>query len=134
MVDNSVPQIVDKVFHALALNERRALFKPNIWSDSSNNRGNDLNIKQCWFLGAHSDIGGGYEDIGLANLSLIWMVAQLKTYTYLKISDHSLKQLLLPQDISSSGGDGGSLQITGFKSTAPTLSTQGSSHIVNEGS
>ncbi|RGP66455.1 hypothetical protein FLONG3_8892 [Fusarium longipes] len=132
MVDNSVPGIVDNVFHALALNERRSLFKPNIWSDSSKSRQSPLNIKQCWFLGAHSDIGGGYEDIGLANISLIWMVAQLKTYTHIKISYYALQQLLLPQDISSSkGAERGSLSITGFKSSAPTLSAHGSSHIAN---
>ena len=100
MVDKSVPRNISNVFHALALNERRGLFKPNLWSNPPHAR----NFKQCWFLGAHSDVGGGYKDIGIANISLIWMVAQLKRYTKLKISDDVLKEFLLPRDDSVSHG------------------------------
>jgi hypothetical protein len=30
-------------------------------------------MEQRWFAGAHSDVGGGYADNRLANLSLRWM-------------------------------------------------------------
>ena len=31
-------------------------------------------LEQCWFPGAHSNIGGGYPDRALSNLTLAWMV------------------------------------------------------------
>lgn len=34
-------------------------------------------LKQCWFPGVHSNIGGSYPDTGLADLSLAWMMQQL---------------------------------------------------------
>jgi len=34
-------------------------------------------LKQCWFSGSHSDIGGGWQDHDLADLSLTWMVANI---------------------------------------------------------
>ena len=32
------------------------------------------------FLGSHSDIGGGYRNPGFANISLCWMISQLKHF------------------------------------------------------
>lgn len=92
-VDVEILPTLKNVFHALALNERRKDFKPVIWADNSG----PTNIKQCWFLGAHSDIGGGNKDIGLANITLVWMVAQLRKFTKLSISNDSLKSFLVPE-------------------------------------
>ena len=33
-----------------------------------------IDLEQCWFPGAHSNIGGGYPDRALSNLTLAWMV------------------------------------------------------------
>ncbi|KAL8787477.1 MAG: hypothetical protein Q9195_007769 [Heterodermia aff. obscurata] len=63
---------------ALALNERRKHFQPTVWKVNPAVEGQTL--KQCWFLGTHSDVGGGNEDTGLANLTLVWMIAQLEKY------------------------------------------------------
>lgn len=61
---------------ALALNERRKHFMATVWA------GEDAPgiLKQCWFLGAHSDVGGGNKDVGLANITLVWMIAQLNKH------------------------------------------------------
>jgi len=68
---------IDFAIQALALNERRKAFQPTVWRADP---GTDL--KQCWFLGAHSDVGGGNEDTGLANLALVWMIAQLDKHIH----------------------------------------------------
>ena len=66
-------------FHALALNETREAFAPELWQcpEDSHTR-----IEQVWFPGAHGDIGGqlgGYDAARpLANLSLVWMLEKIE--------------------------------------------------------
>lgn len=31
-------------------------------------------VRQVWFCGVHTDVGGGYEEIALSNIPLLWMV------------------------------------------------------------
>jgi len=73
-VGKTVPGAVDHAFQAIALNESRRHFKPCVWEFKESRR---TNVKQCWFLGSHGDVGGGNQDIGLAVLSFLWMIAQL---------------------------------------------------------
>jgi hypothetical protein len=35
-------------------------------------------LKQCYFPGVHSNIGGGYPDAGIANVTLAWMISQIE--------------------------------------------------------
>ena len=67
---------IDHAFQALSLDERRWHFPPVIWSKSHQAQA----LKQCWFLGSHSDIGGGYRNAGFANISLCWMISQLTPF------------------------------------------------------
>ncbi|CAA2105379.1 hypothetical protein MBUL_03163 [Methylobacterium bullatum] len=65
------------VRHAVAIDERRRFFRPNLWSEGqSGESGTDA--KQVWFAGVHSDIGGGYpiKDNALSVLPLEWMVRE----------------------------------------------------------
>jgi len=61
--------------HAMAIDELRSDFKPTVWTPRDN-----LDLKQVWFLGAHSDVGGSYEpdedDSLLADIALDWMVRE----------------------------------------------------------
>jgi uncharacterized protein (DUF2235 family) len=92
-VDEAVPICVENAFLAMALDERRSTFCPLPWSRSHRN----VNFRQTWFLGAHADVGGGYEDAGLANVALVWMVAQFLTFTSLGFNiDILLGHLLAP--------------------------------------
>lgn len=70
------------VRHAVALDERRAAFRSNVFKadptplPTLNNRPRVMNV---WFPGVHSDIGGGYpwpDGTGLAMLSFRWMVRE----------------------------------------------------------
>lgn len=56
---------------ALAIDERRADFRPEIWQSA---RSEVQSLKQAWFCGVHSNIGGGYQKDGLANEALHWML------------------------------------------------------------
>ena len=64
------------VRHALALDEERTTFHP-IRFDQSNEQDN-ARIKEVWFAGVHSDVGGGYPDASLSYVPLAWMARQTK--------------------------------------------------------
>lgn len=38
------------------------------------------NLRQVWFPGAHSNIGGGYEDQAMADITLAWMISQVRPF------------------------------------------------------
>ncbi len=56
--------------HALAIDETRFDFIPTRWEARAN-------VSQVWFAGVHADVGGGYRQRGLADLSLHWMLQQI---------------------------------------------------------
>jgi uncharacterized protein (DUF2235 family) len=56
---------------ALAIDERRFDFRPEIWSRARPGQ----SLVQRWFPGVHSNVGGGYRHDGLANGALHWLVA-----------------------------------------------------------
>jgi Uncharacterized alpha/beta hydrolase domain (DUF2235) len=70
-VDTKIEPHIENAFQALALDERRRTFQPTIWEKWP------LRMNQCWFPGVHSDVGGGYADGDLGNLTLTWMMSQL---------------------------------------------------------
>ncbi len=38
------------------------------------------NLKQVWFPGVHSNIGGGYDDAEISDITLAWMMSQLEPF------------------------------------------------------
>jgi hypothetical protein len=76
-VNTKVAQHVQHAFHALAIDEHRNLFSPTLWEQPD--EPHKLNVlKQCWFPGSHSNIGGSWPDAGISNISLAWMISQLE--------------------------------------------------------
>ncbi|TVY38665.1 hypothetical protein LSUB1_G003726 [Lachnellula subtilissima] len=61
-------------FQALALDEHRRPFSPAVWE---RNRTDKTDLRQVWFPGSHSNVGGGYDDQEIANITLAWMMDQL---------------------------------------------------------
>lgn len=59
--------------HALALDEEREAFKPVLWDERGAPEGQ---VKQVWFAGVHSNVGGGYPRHGMSLESLEWMMAE----------------------------------------------------------
>jgi uncharacterized protein (DUF2235 family) len=74
--DTRLSSIVDFAYHALAVDEKRGNFKPTLWHQSNNlhHRTYKQVLEQCWFRGVHSNIGGGYPDEGLSDITLQWMI------------------------------------------------------------
>jgi len=60
--------------HAVSIDERRCYFRDNLWGDPLPGQ----NIKQVWFAGVHSDIGGSYAEMesGLSKITLQWMLCE----------------------------------------------------------
>ncbi len=70
-------QSVKAVRHALSIDERRIFFRPLAWGDAFLKK---QDVKEVWFPGMHSDIGGGYleKESGLSKLSLEWMIQEIR--------------------------------------------------------
>jgi uncharacterized protein (DUF2235 family) len=74
--DNKLSPGVCHAVHALAIDEQRRKFEPTPWDEQELKPGQ--HARQLWFAGVHSDVGGGYEERGLADLTLGWMLEQAK--------------------------------------------------------
>jgi len=58
---------VKKALHMVALDEKRKAFQPTLMNF-------DERILEVWFSGAHSDVGGGYDQDGLSDITLQFML------------------------------------------------------------
>lgn len=72
---------IQYAYHAMALDERRTPYAPTLWQWPSGyvpaSDGTGLQVmKQVWFSGAHSDVGGGKYDPNCSDVTLAWMIAQ----------------------------------------------------------
>ncbi|BDC48061.1 hypothetical protein F183_A03770 [Bryobacterales bacterium F-183] len=59
--------------HALGLDDERNTFHPVLLNEPDTAR---PNVKQLWFAGMHSNVGGGYPDDGMSYVPLQWMLAE----------------------------------------------------------
>jgi uncharacterized protein (DUF2235 family) len=60
--------------HAVSIDERRCYFRNNLWGGQLPGQ----TLKQVWFAGVHSDVGGSYSGIesGLSQITLEWMLCE----------------------------------------------------------
>lgn len=72
--DARLSPIVMQGTHALAIDEQRPKFEPELWDETRVQP--QQTVQQMWFRGSHADVGGGYDDRGLAEISLGWMQQQ----------------------------------------------------------
>jgi len=73
--DTELSGSVEYAYHALAIDERRAPFSPTLWEYISKP---GQTIEQMWFAGVHGDVGGGYLERGLSDITLDWMVSKAR--------------------------------------------------------
>src|SRR5262249_15758785 len=78
------------VRHALAVEERRRPFPPNLWTAAKDEGRIKTHVEQVWFAGSHSNIGGGYPNSGLSDVVLTWMIARVKALTPLEFDEDGL--------------------------------------------
>lgn len=67
---------VEHAYQALSLDERRSPFLPSIWTPDP--QAAHKEVQQVWFRGVHSDIGGGYQRHGAADIALLWMAERVR--------------------------------------------------------
>jgi len=79
--------IVRTVRHALALHERRSWFLPTSWGGIDGDadvrtpvrpdvRYMLQSVDEVWFIGCHSDVGGGDDEAETAKISFRWMLGE----------------------------------------------------------
>lgn len=75
--DTSLSCHVPFAFQALAVDETRKVFAPTRWT---NVPVPSQVVEQVWFVGAHSNVGGGLESRDLSDISLKWMCDKLQQH------------------------------------------------------
>jgi uncharacterized protein (DUF2235 family) len=60
--------------HAISIDERRCFYQDNLWGKGEGGQ----DIRQVWFNGVHSDVGGSYveDSSGLSKIALEWMIVE----------------------------------------------------------
>ena len=59
-------------YHAISIDEQRKKFLPSIWDEDKKASGQT--VEQVWFPGVHSDVGGSYQERGLSDGALVWLL------------------------------------------------------------
>ncbi|GGF57504.1 DUF2235 domain-containing protein [Alteromonas lipolytica] len=89
--NTKLSEFVKYARHAVALDERRSSFSPTLWTEIPE----VCDVKQIWFPGVHSNIGGGYKETGLSDCTLLWMIEELKELPNKLLFDmHMVKQII----------------------------------------
>lgn len=82
---------VMRACQALALDEERTTFHPQLWDETAGIHGaasltepggkrfiKNERISQVWFAGVHTNVGGGYPDDALAYIPFVWMITEAR--------------------------------------------------------
>ena len=87
--DHVLGPMVERARHALAIDDERHTFHPLLWDEQPTDvklkdkretkKPDPDRIKQVWFSGAHSNVGGGYPKQGMSVVSLAWMMDEVKS-------------------------------------------------------
>ena len=95
--DLKLSPCIQNAYHAMSIDEDRKQFKLVPWETIKDNKSLlgevywpyiadmaeatmddfkriDQKVKQVWFCGVHTDVGGGYPECGLSDISLVWMI------------------------------------------------------------
>lgn len=96
-----VNRSVRRVRHAVAIDERRRMFRLNRWIQDQDFGGpgtgreaEPQDVVQMLFAGVHADIGGGYSETesGLAKFPLLWMADEAEA-AGLRLDRHALLRM-----------------------------------------
>jgi hypothetical protein len=138
---------IEHGFHALAIDEHRKAFEPTLWSvrtpkDPAEPRPaprSIANVEQRWFVGAHANVGGGYESDLLAQAPLRWIMKKASLYGLTFRNDVEIDGDILSARINDSrkeflGGAYAKLSGTFYRPIggAPELRDNGTHTNVNE--
>lgn len=71
--DTSLHPNVRFGYHAVSIDEKRESFQPSLWDPREG-------VEQLWFVGVHGDIGGGYKETGLSDVTFRWMLDRVQSH------------------------------------------------------
>lgn len=75
--DTALGDTVENAVQALAVDERRGPYTPTLWTQAADAAAlSGQHVLQVWFPGVHSDIGGGYGDKGIGDITWDFMMRQ----------------------------------------------------------
>lgn len=96
--DAELSDVVECAFHALAIDEKRGPFGPVLWQKKC---GKDLPkvVEQVWFPGVHSNVGGGWSDSGVSDLTLTWMISRVQANSDLAFDEAYMEDNLRPDPL-----------------------------------
>jgi uncharacterized protein (DUF2235 family) len=80
-LDTTIHPCISHGYHAVCIDERRAQFKPTLWTNPHGSPlANNDQVEQVWFPGVHCDVGGSYQQCGLSDITLSWMMQKVKKH------------------------------------------------------
>jgi uncharacterized protein (DUF2235 family) len=74
--DTTLNSEVSFGYQAISIDEKRKDFPICMWNETDST---GPFIEQVWFAGVHSDVGGWYDERGLSNIALRWMLRKAKS-------------------------------------------------------
>ena len=97
-LDTSLSPIIQNAYQSLAIDEKRAQFRPTLWTGKP---APGQIVEQVWFTGCHVDVGGGggidpeIDTASLTDITLGWMMARASVLG-LRFDKAVLEQYKLP--------------------------------------
>lgn len=79
---------VEHAYQALAIDDERKTFHPILW-DTEIEPGQT--IRQVWFCGMHTDVGGGYSVKNLSDIPMAWMLQQAIKHGLILYPQHNIR-------------------------------------------
>ncbi|MGC2111264.1 MAG: DUF2235 domain-containing protein [Candidatus Korobacteraceae bacterium] len=76
-LDTKLHPDVKYACHAVSIDEKRREFPATLWD---NPVAPDQVIEQVYFTGVHCDVGGGYPETGLSDITLGWMMTKAQAH------------------------------------------------------
>ncbi|KZV88173.1 hypothetical protein EXIGLDRAFT_722945 [Exidia glandulosa HHB12029] len=111
--DSELPPNVKLALHALAFHENRNWFQLTLFTvppeekqtprEKEIRKGLGQVLKQVWFGGEHSDVGGGWSAHELADIALMWMASEVAPH--LSLDNEQLLDALRPHPDKPAWGE-----------------------------
>ncbi len=86
--DLRLSQSVEHAYHALGIDDERKTFHPTLWDPET---AEGQTMKQVWFCGMHTDVGGGYPEQELSDIALEWMIQMAEKHGLKIYPRHKVK-------------------------------------------
>jgi uncharacterized protein (DUF2235 family) len=82
--NGTVGKHVKNAVHLVAIDEQRMLFQPTLFN-------HDKRVKEVWFAGVHSDVGGGFWHDALSDTALKFMLSEAERHGLARLPEDKVK-------------------------------------------